>query len=137
MNDFKKAVSDAQAQKAEAERNKERITAEQKEKLQKWLADVLAWEKAVYNPTLKDAEDALKDIGGVVRGLSTQQGTYDLTIQARGKAQRTLFKIERDGTLNIVTHGGLGAAELDNIVQPSTARRFKDELIQMVKAVAS
>ncbi|WMT71138.1 hypothetical protein [Bradyrhizobium sp. Ash2021] len=137
MNEFKKAISETQAEKDAKEKNKEQHATERQEQLQKWTADVRSWEKQVYYPILKDTDEALKDIGGQTQSMNAQPGVYNVTVQARGNGQTIIFKIALDGTLGTVTHGGYGGNELGKISDPDTTARFKELLVGAVKKAAS
>jgi hypothetical protein len=137
MNDFKKAISEAQAEKESKEKKKEQEATEHKAQLEKWIAEVRSWEKEVYYPILKDVDAAIKDIGGWTQSVDTQTGVYNVTVQARGKGQKIILRIARDGTLGTVTDGGHGGDELGKISDSGTTKRFRDLLVGAVKKAAS
>ncbi len=137
MNDYRKAVSDGQAEKAAIERDKELRTAERQEQLQKWAADVQSWESNVYRPILDDASEALKQIGGRVHSVNAQPGLYNITVQAGGKGQQIILKIDLKSMLQTVTQGGYGGHELGNISDPKTTNQLTGLLLEAVRKVAS
>jgi len=137
MNDFKKAISEAQAEKESKAKKKVQEATEHEVQLERWIAEVQSWQKEVYYPALKEVDAAIKDIGGWTQSVETQTGVYNLTLQAHGKGQRIVLRVARDGTLSTVTDGGYGGIELGKISDSGTTKRFRDLLVGAVRKVAS
>lgn len=137
MNEFKNVISEAQAENDARDRKQKQQSAEQLEILKKRSDEIRSWEKEVFYPLVNDADDALKDIKGRIQCVNTQSGLYSITLQAGGKGQAFILNVARDGTLNVVTHGGYGANELGKISNPETTKQLKELLVEAVRKAAS